>query len=1682
MLFYIIIKTILCSSIHLTDSLTNVIVIQEGYENFTIEVASGDFKIDNQSVQFVNTTTQCNGLNIETTNENDINLNKGEYNLSSQFCVVDEWSPLYQPVHFYLSPQSIDLILFNNEEVVVSIEKSIHANISEIYTNIYCMSIFPIWSDLELFGVDCNLDINNQTVKAFLLYKTILDKETQYIKDFEYNTTLMYYYEDNETDTLMDLCRQRLVEPISLLEYIPEDMAILYTYTQYCPFNNINIDVVKNFDKIYIIDIMYEPVQYFDPLILNVEELCHFGQLEQLIPNMLLRKFSEDSWNLGLLQNGHSGICKCQVQYDPMINVLSPICTYTKLLFFQDAYFQSLHVINDNLVLLAGNDYSIQIIKLDDSIHVNDYQDLIYKDIYTEGYQIVDVTITTSYINVILSQSQENYNSQIIQMCLAKDYNFTNGTNILKIFQIQENKQEVYYQINVPTNAKLLTNYNYMTLAGQYISLYLVSEQPKIFLKKVYNKMIIIQYQSNQTFICDQSQQIEEYYAVVAQFNISGLVDNQKVSLTRYLVVCIIQYNNELLNLVAYRLALNISSFDNKCPNPMDKLYYNFRTNQIDLLQGVMGPLLYYEYIPDPVMTQFYPFYQDYIYKLDHKKILDEKIYKLYYSKIEDSDSDNTVIGKLQIVTSIEMAKNLILYYQCDLKSLNKFQEEIIFNLQLVVSDCELRQRVHIKKTQQIDYYKRIDNVEFFVDFKMSQLYFLIDGYDKLDTIDNFNLNQPFKQVEIQKSNQEYNRQYYEITILTDQANSIILFYYFSIDYISNKIYNTSELYYRQNIIIDQAESFQYYYIGQQVISILTKNGSIDFYTYGSIQSNLNPLIPNFTNLVYIYQIDQCANSESIGFQIVDQQSNLNIFKKYLLVWCLVNNSGYNSSIILQYHIDSINQIYFWRQLPTYNQTINISKPLVISGNILYLPIVTQNLLISRYYIYNLIDYSGRMLLQYFDIKNDYVLASSCEGLNLASQNKYQSFTYFITAHEQFLYYVNSEAQFIFNQKNATSLYQNLTIGIFQPTNQVTLYRTYQLVYNKYVNEIFTKKKVFIIDLSDTAVSQETGYFNYTISISQNIFVGPITNYEAHTNNSNVTIVPGQYIQFNKYMGKYVDSIELYGNIQQMLSLSNPQYASFYGFDIDPTFNEVQIYQDIILVLTSKALLFLQANSIKDAGPFDDCNFLKYNQTQQNSNNTCSIRKLHVYNIEKEIKLEFCKIEIFYITQIALICLNNTSPSKRQNLKIINYKYSQDINQIQIIDMFDTYSEYYQLFFSRYRTFLFNNNTYLASETTFQNSQSYFQVYSIIVSERIVSQQPKIIQGLQAPVQKSSDFSITLLYNNGTITLVFLILQPDSILFLNIDLEDLIVIERRNIVIQQLIDQITPLIIFYVNFENINYLTALQTLNYYPYLPILIGNIGYNLEVLIKLTSLTLELQYTFIQDQICQYDIIQLPQYLLSKKNGTIEYLITVCLNFEFNYQTIYQEMVYLFGYQNQNLIYTTLFVREDNSKYSFPVQIMETVLINPERLQFYNYQVYRSASYQANTAHILMTNYTYFLVDYEIYSTFIFDILYPIQDKEEQVIVIDVYASNQIKNNSVQYQLYLPFTQSSNKYKIWFYVLLAIIVFFIFALFVVIVNGKVNQARKIRKQSITFKLNGKNCKYDECELQIKNDIYYDQ
>ena len=58
---------------------------------------------------------------------------------------------------------------------------------------------------------------------------------------------------------------------------------------------------------------------------------------------------------------------------------------------------------------------------------------------------------------------------------------------------------------------------------------------------------------------------------------------------------------------------------------------------------------------------------------MDHKKILNEKIYKLYYSKIEDSDADNTVLGKIEIITSIEMAKNLILYYQCDLKSLNKF-------------------------------------------------------------------------------------------------------------------------------------------------------------------------------------------------------------------------------------------------------------------------------------------------------------------------------------------------------------------------------------------------------------------------------------------------------------------------------------------------------------------------------------------------------------------------------------------------------------------------------------------------------------------------------------------------------------------------------------------------------------------------------------------------------------------------------------------------------------------------------------------------------------------------------------------------------------------------------------------------------------------------------------------------
>lgn len=76
--------------------------------------------------------------------------------------------------------------------------------------------------------------------------------------------------------------------------------------------------------------------------------------------------------------------------------------------------------------------------------------------------------------------------------------------------------------------------------------------------------------------------------------------------------------------------------------------------------------------------------------------------------------------------------------------------------------------------------------------------------------------------------------------------------------------------------------------------------------------------------------VPDCLNSKSIGYKIVAQNRD-HLIDDYIIFWCTFEDRNDFSSIVLQYHLYTLNQIYFWRKLPLYEGVVNTSRPVIVS-------------------------------------------------------------------------------------------------------------------------------------------------------------------------------------------------------------------------------------------------------------------------------------------------------------------------------------------------------------------------------------------------------------------------------------------------------------------------------------------------------------------------------------------------------------------------------------------------------------------------------------------------------------------------------------------------------------------------------------------------------------------------------
>ncbi|CAD8071055.1 unnamed protein product [Paramecium primaurelia] len=472
-----------------------VYVIAPYYESFTIDLFNSKDALGNTSFSNVNSSNQNLTYKvtsfIETTSES----------IESAFCPIDEWGPLYQPARFYLSLTALDLLFYNQtDDKIVQVQTRLHNDLQDLdenFQNISCYSIFQFRKDNQ-FGLDCNLD-NNATI---LIFDLIFDEQTLIIVNFTYNSYYYYSYEDEDNQNFLKKCQFRKTINANILD-ITND--IKYEFIQYCPSLFNQKAITNDFLIIYheIINTQNNNIvlQAFKANTTDLES-CNLDKnlmIEQIFINSMINGYNNQTWNVGFLFQLSPKICKCNIQevYASHYNIL---CKSTLIELYQPNQIRQVQTLNDEVILVTGTNMAILVIYLERSYQSENYFTISYKEIFEPGYLLVDVSITSQYLAVIMTDSPfaqqlSPFYSKPNLYCSKQASGETK--NIFKIFYLNGEYKTVYYESNTFNQFQSFFQSLNQIDFGNFILLYNFFNQ-KLNVITLFEKQMNVSYQLGQ--------------------------------------------------------------------------------------------------------------------------------------------------------------------------------------------------------------------------------------------------------------------------------------------------------------------------------------------------------------------------------------------------------------------------------------------------------------------------------------------------------------------------------------------------------------------------------------------------------------------------------------------------------------------------------------------------------------------------------------------------------------------------------------------------------------------------------------------------------------------------------------------------------------------------------------------------------------------------------------------------------------------------------------------------------------------------------------------------------------------------------------------------------------------------------------------------------------------------------
>ncbi|CAD8091731.1 unnamed protein product [Paramecium sonneborni] len=1689
-----------------------VFAIAPYYESYTIDLFNSKDALGNTSFNNITSTNQ--DLTIQIT---PFIQNTSE-SIESVFCPIDEWGPLYQPARFYLSLTAIDLLFYNqSENKIVQVQSRVHRDLFELnenFVNISCYSIFQLRKDTQ-FGLDC--DVNNNA--TFLIFDLVYDEKSLIIVNFTFNTYYYYTYKVEDNENFLKRCKFRKTMNVNIFDAIN---AIKLEFIQYCP-SLFNQKAITN--QFLIIYHEKEKRQNqtleLQALKINITDLksCKIeddSMIEQIFVNSMINGYDNSTWNVGFLFQSSPTICKCNiqemVQSDYQIN-----CNSTIIELYQPNQIRTVQNMNDEVVLVTGTNIAVLVIYLERSYQSENYFTISYKQIFEPGYLLVDVSITSQYLAVIMTdspfyQQMSPYYSKPNLYCTHQ----ASGEfkNILKIFYLNAEYMTVFYQTDTFSQFQsFFQSLNYIDF-GNFILLYNFFNQ-KLNVITLFQKQMNVSYQLgkddlNQTY----NQQIAP---VIISFNITGgyfsydqISDIYKyniVTFRRYIILCFIKLEDSSFQLIAQIHKLNEKEQQNltQCPISKDIFVFQEIINSIDLFEGIMGPFLNFNYVPNYNISRFYPYYQNHKAIIKQNKVLDDQT----ENKRKQVFNVLSAVNKNIFITSnIFGIVEILLTYQSDGNNKSNYDESIIMNKTCIINakeypsfekqfpiDIEIQQctqevyRDLNRFLTQVDYYKQFEYYDIAVQYQNSiivvcQRKMFSEVISKCQIIKNMKKsNDSIVQICILQGPIKNDRISFFFTILY-HSNQSKLFFYFLEVLLSEFNPDIQAISYNDLETHNQIISFRYTYINQQTLFILFSNSQIIVYTPGPSNSKKEIKLYNFTSTLtnIVLDIYECQNNSFIGFEITKYfQSKL--AKQYLIVWCQEYKNGNYIPIILQYIITNINQINFWRRLPHYDTILTNKSKILISGLILYVPIMKKSLYndyFQNYYIYNLEDYTARSLVEKIEIekkKNELIITYPISNLmDSVIAGSSISLTLIITEKKFEIYYLNQKAEFIFHlQQQFIATYNDspfvLVIGVFQPQKTKTLFRNYTLVYNFSSTQIsfaYDDSSNYKVRVQQDNLSITGGFYQYLFLVNQSYFNGPIASYN-YSYEEDLSIVPSPYLQMNKYLGEYMMDVSFFGEVTQIIDLGDEIYIGLFNQLIE----NITQYNDLIVVLTDFYVLFYQKQSVPDTNI--SCTYFNYTQNYQtNVSSLCSIRLIKVHQLKQQTQNLYCQMQLNGVNVLIIVCQlkyfykesGRISFQDRENTQqfiYLEYSYVQINNSVKILTNVSNDRQFCYCYFNDLQPFLYNNSVYQMVKTGYQKINTYFGIYQIVLTNnnntiQFIQHSSYPNQNNSQPFQYAEDFALTVIEYESIQYLYLIILQPNNIFIQVINLtkdfpingpgQNLIFLEseqyvrKEKAVFIQAINHFQPHV---VNQSNLD-----QALS--------VGNNNQIYEIIFNVLTFQAKLSYTFYQYLLCHHNFLSRPQIELSYQNDSIFYLVSQCLSNQFEYQSIQVEMTYLLNELNTNIVYTSLFIRNYSRNYSRPVEILEPYLVNPEELHFQKIQLYQSIDTQKNSkSHLLITNSTYFLIDLILYAENGYYLYYPIvqaNNDRDHSVFLNITAYNSYSNYQAKFEIFWTEQDSQVNSKAWFYAILSILLFLLLIVIIVVIYGFCQKQSKIGKQ----------------------------